>query len=181
MINNHENFFYLVKVTYIRKPARPFFKPTTNFQLVASEISIICTILFKNRFQKVKNQLDICWNTVEIKNLKLLNTSKWTFQISLPVPKISIGFSWYLIILVLPWKILHLILDKNLMISSNRVFCFQKRKLLGAPTHKDFIFPENFEVFSLAWTIILRKIFCFVWLWIYKRDGKTLLLEACWN
>ena len=46
------------------------------------------------------------------------------------------------------------------MISRNQVFCFQKRKILGAPTHKDFIFLENFAVFSLAMSITKWKIFC---------------------
>ena len=86
-----------------------------------------------------------------------------------------------MIILVLPWKILHVISDKNLMISRNQVFWFQKRKLLGATTHKDFIFLENFEVFSLAISISVWKIcfqnlkICFVLFCIYKRYQENLV------
>ena len=62
-----------------------------------------------------------------------------------------------------------------------QVFCFQKRKLLGAPTHKYFIFLENFAVFFLAVFISVWKIFYFVLPCIYKGNRKTLFLEACRN
>ena len=44
----------------------------------------------------------------------------------------------------------------------NQVFCFKERKVLEAPNHKDYIFLENFAVFSLAMSISVCKIFCFV-------------------
>lgn len=55
VINSSEEAYYLVTIAYARKPTGPFFEPTTHFQLVVSEINITCTMLFKNRFQKVKN------------------------------------------------------------------------------------------------------------------------------
>ena len=47
--------------------------------------------------------------------------------------------SYYLIILVLRWKILYLILDNDLLLSRNQVFCFKKSKLVEAPIQVEFI------------------------------------------
>ena len=47
-------------------------------------------------------------------------------------------FSYYLLLLVLRWKIPHLILAKHLSFSRNHVFCFQNRKFLGALTQVGF-------------------------------------------
>ena len=53
-------------------------------------------------------------------------------------------FSYYLIMLVLRWKIAHLILAKQLLFSRNNFFCFQKWKFLGASTQVEFTNFYNF-------------------------------------
>ena len=58
--------------------------------------------------------------------------------------------SYYLIILVLRWKILYLFLDNGLLLSRNQVFCLKKSKFEKAPIQVKFIiFLWNFaHVFS---------------------------------
>ena len=47
--------------------------------------------------------------------------------------------SYYLIILVLRWKILYLFLDNGLLLSRNQVFCLKKSKFEKAPIQVKFI------------------------------------------
>ena len=59
-------------------------------------------------------------------------------------------FSYYLIMLVLRWKIAHSILAKQLLFSRNNFFCFQEWKFLGASTQVEFTNFYNFFFWGLA-------------------------------
>ena len=90
---------------------------------------------------------------------------------------------YYILFMVLPWTILDVILDKNLMSSRYQFICFQKIKLLGVPTHKDFIFlfillcsPKQLAVSKSLWKFFYFVLFC-----IYKGNRKTLFLKPCRN
>ena len=52
---------------------------------------------------------------------------------------------------------------------------FSEKKIFRSPTPKNFIFLENFAVFSLAISISAWKILCFVLFCIYKRKQKSLV------
>ena len=54
-----------------------------------------------------------------------------------------------MIILGLLWKITYLILAKHLLFSKNHFFCFQKWKILGAPSQVEFTI---FYLFIFFWT-----------------------------
>ena len=53
VINNCEEVCHLFKVAY-KKICEAIFKPTTHFQVFGSVTNITWTILFKNRFRKLK-------------------------------------------------------------------------------------------------------------------------------